>query len=157
MRRSSIYMAIVTYLLFNIGSIIPADKSWYQKLDKPRWAPKDKVFGVVWSILFALISFAVVIMINKGAFRKNKQFVVTLGTNYIANQIFPLLQFRYKNMLASSVDAIVVAITSFLLIITARKESKLASVLLTPYFFWSMFASALSTAIYIKNKPDRTD
>ncbi|OEF97511.1 TspO/MBR family protein [Desulfuribacillus alkaliarsenatis] len=155
LRKSSVFLAIATFLLFNIGSIIPADKTWYNKLEKPAWSPKDKTFGLVWTILFALISFAVVIMIQKGATKKNKKFMVTLGTNYVANQIFPLLQFRYKNMMASTADAIIVAFTALLMAITARKESKLASALLAPYVLWSTFASALSTAIYIKNKPDR--
>lgn len=155
MKKSPIVTAILIYLLFNIGSMIPADKTWYNKLEKPSWAPNSKVFGVVWTIIFALISYAVVLMLRKGELKKNKKFVVTLGTNYIANQIFPLLQFRYKNMAASTLDAVLVAISSLFLIITSRKESKLASALFAPYFLWSTFASALSTAIYVKNLSDK--
>ncbi|MEC1605105.1 TspO/MBR family protein, partial [Bacillus halotolerans] len=71
--------------------------------------------------------------------------------NYVLNQAFSYFQFTQKNLLAASIDCLLVAITALVVIIIAKVYSRAASWLLVPYFLWSAFATVLSFTIYSMN------
>lgn len=64
--------------------------------------------------------------------------------NYILNQGFSFFQFTQKNLLAASIDCLLVAVTTLNLLIIAGKYSKASAWLLVPYLLWSAFATYLS-------------
>ncbi|MFP7233531.1 TspO/MBR family protein [Bacillus subtilis] len=148
----AIAVFIITYALFSAANyLFPIDQEWYNSLKKPDWTPSGSVIGIIWAILFALISLSAAIVFAAFSVKEAKSFWITLLINYVLNQAFSFFQFTQKNLLAASIDCLLVAITALLLMIAANKYSRAASYLLLPYFLWSSFATFLSFTIYSMN------
>ncbi|ARV99954.1 TspO/MBR family protein [Bacillus subtilis] len=143
---------VITYALFSAaGYLFPVDQEWYNSLKKPDWTPSGTAIGIIWAILFALISLSAAIVYAAFSFKGAKSFLFTLLINYVLNQAFSYFQFTQKNLLAASLDCLLVAITAIVLLIIAKKYSRAASYLLLPYFLWSAFATFLSFTINSMN------
>ncbi|UJF35959.1 TspO/MBR family protein [Paenibacillus hexagrammi] len=146
---------LITYALFSIsGVLFPVDPAYYTELRKPSWNPPAKLFGIVWSVLYALISLSVAIVYTKtdGFQEAAYSYTVILFINYLANQAFSFFQFKLKNLRLAYLDSFLVALTTCLLIYATLPYSKLAAWLLVPYLLWSCFATFLAWTIYQLNK-----
>lgn len=120
--------------MFYVSSILfPIDRAWYDALEKPSWTPPGMTIGIVWAVLYGLIALSVAIIYNKYGF-KPKTFWFIFLLNYIFNQAFSYFQFSQKFVLAT-VDCLLVAITTLLLIAVSSKLSKVSTWLLIPYFY----------------------
>ncbi|WEY87665.1 TspO/MBR family protein [Bacillus subtilis] len=148
----AIAVFVITYALFSAaGYLFPVDQEWYNSLKKPDWTPSGTAIGIIWAILFALISLSAAIVYAAFSFKGAKSFWFTLLINYVLNQAFSYFQFTQKNLLGASLDCLLVAITAIVLLIIAKKYSRAASYLLLPYFLWSAFATFLSFTINSMN------
>ncbi|CUB15159.1 TspO/MBR family protein [Bacillus subtilis] len=148
----AIAVFVITYALFSAaGYLFPVDQEWYNSLKKPDWTPSGTAIGIIWAILFALISLSAAIVYAAFSFKGAKSFWFTLLINYVLNQAFSYFQFTQKNLLAASLDCLLVAITTIVLLIIAKKYSRAASYVLLPYFLWSAFATFLSFTINSMN------
>ncbi|AXP49595.1 TspO/MBR family protein [Bacillus subtilis] len=148
----AIAVFVITYALFSAaGYLFPVDQEWYNSLKKPDWTPSGTAIGIIWAILFAMISLSAAIVYAAFSFKGAKSFWFTLLINYVLNQAFSYFQFTQKNLLAASLDCLLVAITAIILLIIAKKYSRAASYLLLPYFLWSAFATFLSFTINSMN------
>ncbi|WJF85855.1 TspO/MBR family protein [Bacillus subtilis] len=148
----AIAVFVITYALFSAaGYLFPVDQEWYNSLKKPDWTPSGTAIGIIWAILFALISLSAAIVYAAFSFKGAKSFWFTLLINYVLNQAFSYFQFTQKNLLAASLDCLLVAITAIVLLIIAKKYCRAASYLLLPYFLWSAFATFLSFTINSMN------
>lgn len=148
----AIIVFIITYVLFSLaGFLFPIDREWYDALQKPDWTPSRSVIGIIWAVLFALISLSPALIYAKFSCKESKAFWVMLLINYIVNQGFSYFQFTQKNLLAASIDCLLVAVTTLILLLIAGKYSKASAWLLVPYLLWSAFATYLSFTIYAMN------
>ncbi|MEI7024130.1 TspO/MBR family protein [Paenibacillus sp. y28] len=146
---------LITYALFSLsGFVFPTDLAYYAKLKKPDWNPPEQLFGIVWGILYALISLSVAIVYVKtdGFKEASTLYLLILLINYVANQAFTFIQFKLKKLGLAFLDTAVVALTTALLIYFTIPYSKLAAWLLVPYLLWSCFATVLAFTIYKLNK-----
>ncbi|GMR65638.1 MULTISPECIES: TspO/MBR family protein [Bacillus] len=151
MKKSSIIVFLLTYGLFYVSSILfPIDRMWYDALEKPSWTPTGMIIGMIWAVLYGLIALSVAIIYNKYGF-KPKTFWFIFFLNYICNQAFSYFQFSEKNLFLATVDCLLVAITTLLLILFSSNLSKVSTRLLIPYFVWSTFATYLAWTIYSIN------
>lgn len=153
-RKKEIGLFVIIYALFSVaGFLFPIDKEWYASLRKPTWTPAGQVIGIIWAVLFGLISLATVLVARKTNFGKDgSKYYLLLLFNYIFNQAFSYFQFNMKNLWLATVDCVFVALTSFMLVFSSAKKSKTASMLLVPYVLWSSFATYLAYTIYSLNK-----
>lgn len=107
---------VITYALFSAaGYLFPVDQEWYNSLKKPDWTPSVTAIGIIWATLFALISLSAAIVYAAFSFKGAKSFRFTLLINYVLNQAFSYFQFTQKNLLAASLDCLLVAITAIVL------------------------------------------
>ncbi|MFZ7758837.1 TspO/MBR family protein [Bacillus thuringiensis] len=151
MKKSSIIVFLLTYGLFYVSSVLfPIDRTWYDALEKPSWTPSGMTIGMIWAVLFGLIALSVAIIYNNYGF-KPKTFWFLFLLNYICNQAFSYFQFSQKNLFLATVDCLLVAITTLLLIMFSSNLSKVSAWLLIPYFLWTTFATYLSWTIYSIN------
>lgn len=135
---------VITYALFSAAVyLFPVDQEWYNSLKKPDWTPSGTAIGIIWAILFALISLSAAIVYAAFSFKGAKSFWFTLLINYVLNQALSYFQFTQKNLLAASLDCLLVAITAIVLLIIAKKYSRTASYLLLPYFFMECICDVL--------------
>jgi tryptophan-rich sensory protein len=151
MKKSSIAAFFIIFALFYLASFLfPIDRSWYDALNKPSWTPSGQTIGMIWAVLFGLISLSASIIYNKYSF-KPLAFWILFVINYFFNQAFSYFQFTKKDLFAASIDCLLVAITVLLLIFVSSRLSKASAWLLVPYLLWSSFATYLSWTIYSLN------
>ena len=146
---------LISYALFSLsGFLFPTDLAYYASLKKPDWNPPEKLFGIVWGILYALISLSVAIVyVKTSGFKEVSTFyLLILLINYVANQAFTFIEFKLKNLGLAFIDAAIVALTTSLLIYFTIPYSRLAAWLLVPYLLWSCFATVLAYTIFKLNE-----
>lgn len=132
----------------------PAVQSrWYRRLDKPSWQPPGAVFGPVWTVLYALIAASMLLVRRHGAREAQRPLFVLYGTNLALNLAWSLIFFRGRSPLAAGVEILVLEGTTVALVVRARPASRLAALLLVPYALWVAFATALTWAIWARNRP----
>lgn len=150
---AAVFVFMATYALFSVaGFLFRIDRAWYDALAKPGFTPPGGAIGLVWAVLFALISLAVALLYRHGALdRRDWPLLLVLVLNYSFNQAYSYVQFVRKDWLLATLDAGAVAATALLLIVFAWRHSRLASALFVPYAGWSTFATYLSWVIYRMN------
>ncbi|MFT9849728.1 TspO/MBR family protein [Aneurinibacillus sp. REN35] len=154
MKKSTILVFVLTYALFSIsGFLFQLDPTWYEALAKPSFTPSGSFIGMVWIVLYALISLAVAILHQKiGLQRISGGWLALFILNYVLNQAFSYFQFEQKDLYAAFLDCLGVAATTLLLVIFTPKYSKAAAWLFVPYLLWSSFATYLSWLFYTMNR-----
>ena len=117
---------------------------WYNSLNKPFLNPPSEIFFPVWTILYILIFASLIIFIKDGI---NKEkifplilFIIQMFLNFSWSAVF----FGMQNILAGFIIIILMCFFILLTIISFYRHSKLASILLIPYFLWVSFALYLN-------------
>lgn len=153
LKLTSLIIFVVTYgLLLLSAFLFPIDQEWYDQLAKPLWTPSGAVIGTVWTILYALIAWFVMILLKKSTWKKISNTVICIMViNYVTNQLFSFFLFTMKDLSLAFIDSFLVAITSWLLLFLSSKYVKRWSYLLLPYALWSTFATYLSYVILKMN------
>ncbi|MBH0171223.1 MULTISPECIES: TspO/MBR family protein [Fictibacillus] len=151
MKKSSIVVFVIIFALFYVSSFLfPVDREWYDALNKPSWTPSGQTIGIIWAVLFFLIALSATLIYNQYGF-KPIGFWILFAINYVFNQAFGYFQFTQKDLFAASIDALLIAVTTLLLVIYAGRLRKVSGWLLIPYLLWSSFATYLSWTIYSMN------
>lgn len=126
--------------------------SWYEKLNKPSWAPDVSLFGTVWSILYPIIFVAngyVIALLSSG--KINYKTALPFWLNLFFNFLFTPLQFGLRNNLLALIDIFLVLITIIWAIIAIWPHSKIVSFAFIPYLIWVSIATALQFYITMHN------
>jgi tryptophan-rich sensory protein len=143
-----LYLAIcavpaVAGLLFKPGV-------WYRDLDKPRWTPPDKLFPVIWAVLYVLMSWAAarVAMQPGSAFALGLwSLQITISTLWSA-VFFGLHQIRTGAAIIAVLWGAVLATTLAFL-----QRDVAAALMMLPYLAWGSFALALNLSVMRRNPP----
>src|SRR3954451_20816696 len=128
------------------------DSRWYRRLDKPSWQPPGPVFGQVWTVVYALIVASMMFVRRNGARDVQQPLFVLFGTNLALNLAWSLIFFRGRSPLAAGVEILVLEGTTVALVVRAWPMTRLAAMLLVPYALWLVFATALTWAIWARNR-----
>lgn len=126
------------------------DSAWYNSLTRPPFCPPDFVFTPVWAIIYAAIFTALIFYISKPHFDKKSGYIyfcIQLLLNLIWSPVF----FLMKNI---SLALLVVVFLDIFVFLTAKKfysVTKIAGVLLIPYFLWCIFATYLNFGYFLLN------
>lgn len=147
---SSIVLFLVIVALFSLSGILfPNDQVWYNTLTEPSWTPSGKVISIIWFILYALISLAVVVLQRTvGLDNLNHSWYLLFAINYVVNQAYTFFMFVHKDLSLAFWDCLTVAISTLLLLLYTGKYSRWAALLLIPYLLWISFATYLFWVIY---------
>lgn len=128
------------------------EQSWYRQLNKPTWAPDEKVFGQVWPWLYTIIIgvnvYLIVMLVQK---KITWQVALPFWINIFFNVIFTPIQFGLKNNLLAAIDITVVLATIIWAMVTIWPHAKIISVAYIPYLLWVGFATVLQFSILFKN------
>ena len=140
------------YLLFLLpwflsGLLFKIDTAYYIGLNRPWFAPSPIIFGIVWPILYLLISYSV----YKIWPNSSSNYKIYLVINYLANQLFTFAFFVLKNNFLALVDTIIVLISSLYLYVETNYLYKDKAKYLIPYIIWNIFALILVFTIFIIN------
>ena len=137
------------YLLpwFISAILFRSDSSYYNNLNLPFIAPPPFLFGIIWPILYLLISYSIFKVYNNS----NSDYKKTLLINYISNQLFSFFFFTIKNNPLSLIDTIIVLISSIYLYKKTKLIDEKYSKYLIPYIIWNIFALILILTITAMN------
>jgi translocator protein len=154
MKPAPVIAFVVTYALFLVsGFLFRIDLVYYDALAKPPFTPPGAVIGIVWAVLFACISLAVAVLVDKvGIAGVGAWLWVILATNWFFNQAYSYIQFVRKDWLLSTLDCALVALTAIAFIAAVWKVSRPSAWLFVPYAAWATFATYLSFAIWALNR-----
>lgn len=128
------------------------ESGWYEQIAKPSWTPPGSLIGIVWTIIFVLTAFALLIFWNRA--RRDMNFWVTIGLfalNGFLNIFWSFLFFFQGWIGAAFFEAVLLTLSVGVLIYLIYPKIRVAAYLLVPYFVWAGFASYLNFSILILN------
>ncbi|MFA5293104.1 MAG: TspO/MBR family protein [Phycisphaerae bacterium] len=136
------------------GSFFVSNSSqWYQSLEKPAFTPPSYVFGPVWTVLYLLIGVSAFLVWRKGiANAAGRTAAAAFILQFIFNAAWTLIFFGIKQPLIALGDIVMLWLAIIAMIVSFRKVSTLAAVLLVPYIMWVSLAVVLNAAICILNQ-----
>lgn len=127
------------------------NSEWYKKLKKTNYTPNHTVFKKVWTILYLMMFFALLLIIfNKENSLKNIDyllFLIQLILNFYWSVCFFKENKIYKSYIVSIILLIFVGMTMSAFFLT----SKIAGILFLPYFLWCSFATIMNYEIFKLN------
>ncbi len=130
-----------------------ASSLWFQSLVKPAIFPPPVWFGIVWSILYIMLGFALALVCAAWGARGRSAaitlFLIQLAVNMAWSPVF----FGQHQITAG---LIIIAVLDVLVIITIAlcwRVRKLAAVLMLPYLAWILFATVLNYE-FLRLNPD---
>ena len=125
--------------------------SFYAQLSRPDWAPPASVFGPVWSALYLLMGLAAwLVWRNRGVARLRLAlglFILQLCANALWSWFF----FAWRNGAAAFGEVLVLLALIVATMAVFWRNSRLAAILMLPYFAWVTFASALTWTLWQRN------
>ena len=116
---------------------------WYSQLNRPELSPPKWVFPPVWTTLYILIFISLCVFIKNNSGHRILPLII-FGIQMALNFSWSPVFFGMKNIKGALIICILMWIFIFLNIIFFYQTSKLAGILLIPYFLWVTFAMYLN-------------
>ena len=150
---SVIVIVIGVIAVAAIGSYYSSmNRDWYEALRKPAWQPPNRLFGPVWTLIFALLAVSLTLIWNARPITGLHYVIIaTAVLNGILNIAWSALFFGNKLIFPAIYDSLLLCLSVILIMILAWPISRLASLLLIPYALWTAFATYLTSIIYKLN------
>ncbi|ARS27393.1 TspO/MBR family protein [Sphingomonas sp. KC8] len=129
------------------------DNPWFNALQKPAIMPPGWVFGVVWSILYVLMGFALALIVSARGARGRQVALAFFAVQLILNLAWSPLFFAAHQVTAA------LALIGILLVVVVMttwrfwRIRKIAGLLLLPYVAWLILATVLNFEVMRLN-PD---
>lgn len=145
---------VICQLAGFIGAIFTMDSipTWYAALNKPSFNPPNNVFGPVWTILYVMMGISMFLIWKEGLKNKDvKNAFIFFIIQLILNSLWSVVFFGAHSVLGGLIIIVLLWLAVLYCIISFRKISRVASILLIPYLLWITFATLLNYYILILN------
>ncbi len=135
------------------GSMTVLD-DWYYGLIQPPWAPPDYLFGVAWTIIYALTALAGAKIWQSAPTSRDAEIALGLfAFNGFLNILWSFLFFRLQRPDWALIELVPFWLSILALILFCGRWSRSAAWLLLPYLLWVGFAGLLNLAVVRLNAP----
>lgn len=137
-------LPILTFFAAWLGGLSTyyTDWSWYESLSKPSFNPPNYLFGIVWPILYLLMSIV--------SFLNAKTIYKLYFLQLVVNGLWSWIFFAFQSIGLAFLDIIVLIFLNILIMKQLReKQAWLSLMLYTPYILWITFASILNLSILV--------
>ncbi|NQZ47579.1 MAG: tryptophan-rich sensory protein [Erythrobacter sp.] len=153
LRWSLFLVPLIVLLGFTAGRLGSPDTVWFQSLTKPAIFPPPMWFGIVWSVLYVMIGFALALVASAwGAYGRGMA-IILFALHFLGNLAWTYVFFGLQDMTAG-LYVLIYTVVSLLVVIAAFwRVRRWAGVMLLPYLAWVMFASVLNYQFIVEN-PD---
>lgn len=158
MKRSEIIKLIIicTVILalgYSGSFFVREANDWYETLKKPVFTPPAWVFGPVWTVLYLLMGVALFLVLRSGTgTAKGKTAVACFILQFVFNLLWTPLFFGLKQPWIAFGNIVILWLAVLATIGSFHRVSKIAGLLLVPYFIWISFAAILNVSICILNQ-----
>ena len=142
-------LVFVAAVIGGIGSATAA--TFYAELRQPAWAPPAWLFGPAWTALYTLMAIAAWLVWRRQGSRGVRTALVLFGTQLALNALWSWLFFEWRMGAVAFVEIFVLWLLIGLTIAAFAQISRLAALLLVPYFLWVSYAAALSFDLWQRN------
>ena len=151
-----IIAVVVSELAGVIGSVFTApaiSSGWYANLAKPALNPPARVFGPVWTTLYALMGIALwLVWKDKNADpRARYRAYILFSIQLVLNALWPIIFFDFQSIGGGLWEILALWVVILLTIIAFAKIFRPAAWLFVPYILWVSFAAYLNYSIWILN------
>ncbi len=158
MTRAAIFPVLIAGSLAAVtavvGSTITVLDSWYYSLQQPAWAPPDYAFGIIWTVVFALIALAGLLVWRQAPTRRDIEISLGLfALNGFLNLAWSFIFFRMQRPDLAFYELILLWLSIMALILFCGRFSKGAAALLLPYLAWVTVAGVLNYQVMQLNGP----
>lgn len=125
---------------------------WYSSLDKPSFQPPSWLFGPVWTILYAMMATALVLVWKRDPNAKEwRGWVPLFFAHLLLNAAWTIYFFGYHAPFIALIDILLLDVAVILLMCGAWEIDRRATYLLSPYLAWLLFATLLNASIWYLN------
>ena len=142
--KFSVFIFLILALIVGgLASSNTADDIWYQDLIKSPLNPPGYVFGIVWPILYLLMSIS--------AFRTFNETKNLFLIQLLFNAIWSWLFFAFQMPFIALLNIWLLIYLNIKLNLKMFNQDKLSGFLFIPYILWLFFASYLNLFIVLNN------
>jgi tryptophan-rich sensory protein len=135
-----------------ISSFFAGDiQTVYQELQKPPLSPAGGVFGIMWTILYAMIGTALFLLITSKVNKGKQTAIVLFIIQQVLNFSWSIIFFGGGHYWLASVVIVALILLIVACIKVFYRIQPFASYLFVPYLLWCIFAGYLCIGIAILN------
>ena len=145
-RVALVCVPLIVFLGFLAGGLAGSgdENRWFAALAKPSIQPPGWLFGVAWTVLYALMGFALALVINaRGADGRTSAicaFAFQLTLNFAWSPLF----FLAHQVSFALVLIVIILLAATVTTLAFARVRKLAAWLMLPYLLWLGFATLLN-------------
>lgn len=144
---------LIVLLGFLAGQAGGPDTPWFQALDKPGLYPPPATFGIVWTILYVMVGFALALICAAWGARGRTLALIVFAVHFAFNLAWTPVFFGMQEITGALIVLGLVIVTLIATIVLFWKIRTLAGVLLLPYLAWVLFAFVLNWQ-FLQLNPD---
>lgn len=135
-----------------VGSIASINaREFYATLDQPSWAPPGRVFGPVWTFLYASMGVAAWLVWRERGWSRARGALGLFVMQLAVNALWSWLFFAWHRGGLAMADIVVLSGLIVATLVAFARIRKLAAWLLVPYLAWVCFAAALNYSVWQRN------
>jgi translocator protein len=144
----------ICFVVGGIGSWWTAGEitEWYRDLHKPAFTPPNRVFGPVWTLLYALMAVAVWLLAEAAPSPFRTCAVALFVVQLALNLAWPWLFFRVHAIGAALLEVLLLWVAIGCTLAISAIVEPIAAWLMAPYWAWITFATILNAALWRLNK-----
>jgi translocator protein len=127
------------------------DKSWYKNLNKSKLTPPSWIFGVVWPILYLLLSVFFILLLRDEKCKGICNPLILFGIQILLNFMWTTVFFRLRKLVIALIMIIIILGLTVITFVQMQEINKNISYLLVPYMLWLSLATYLNIYIVMNN------
>jgi len=143
---------LISELVGVLGSLLSGNPGViYTSFVKPPLSPPGWLFGVIWPVLYLLMSIAAYVIYQTPQTLERKEATTFYWIQLFVNFLWPIVFFRFERYWIAV--GIIILLDVLVSITTLRfyKINKAAGYLMIPYLLWILFATYLNIGIAVLN------
>lgn len=125
--------------------------AWFRRLRKPPAQPPDRVFGPVWTLLYATIAYSAWRVWKTPRSSARRRALTLWGTQLALNAAWTPLFFGARRPALALFDLVAIDTAAALFAVTAARVDRRAAAAFVPYLGWLGFATYLNASIVRRN------
>ncbi|WP_410618732.1 TspO/MBR family protein [Amycolatopsis sp. cmx-8-4] len=142
------FLAAVAVVAVVGGLAASSSRAVYAGLEQPPWAPPSWLFGPVWTVLYILIAVSGWLYWRAGGTRAG---FTWYAVGLVLNAAWTPLFFAAGAYTLALVEIVLLDVAVAGAVAVFWRRSRVAAALQVPYLAWTLFATALNTAIVVLN------
>ncbi len=153
LRWTLFLVPLVLLLGFAAGKVAGPDTVWFESLVKPAIYPPPPVFGIIWSVLYVMIGFALALIASAWGAPGRTAAIIAFVFHFLGNLAWTSVFFGMQNIVGGLMVLGYAVVTLLIVMGLFWRVRKAAALLLVPYLAWASFATALNYQFLVEN-PD---